>query len=268
MVNKIVSTLYVPLQPPYQVIKYDKDVAMQIGTLIITIQKESEDSTSDYQIETHSHPVVAYENKACDEMANSQLTNHNFLEGAVWNNVEVRDVTTICLTGATLTWQDFLDALEHENFITGYRKAPDVDIYWNLIKLGVKVLPPTERTCSVCLTLKVQIEECGISLQTDNNPFLYLNVSVAEDDFENDIENIYYKPEEGTWDSHEWKDEKKIWDELTQQLKDYRYVLRDLLFDKKDKHFTVKYETDSDKYKQLVERLNSVNNLVNLTFIS
>ena len=91
MVNKIVSTLYVPLQPPYQVIKYDKDVAMH------------EDSTSDYQIETHSHPVVAYENKACDEMANSQLTSHNFLEGAVWNNVEVRDVTTICLTGATLT---------------------------------------------------------------------------------------------------------------------------------------------------------------------
>ena len=164
MKGKIVSTLYVPLQPPYQVIKYDKDVAMQIGTLIVTVQKESEDSTSDYQIETHSHPVVAYENKACDEMANSQLTSHNFLEGAVWNNVEVRDVTTICLTGATLTWQDFLDALEHENFITGYRKAPDVDIYWNLIKLGVKVLPPTERTCSVCLTLKVQIEECGISL--------------------------------------------------------------------------------------------------------
>ena len=45
MKGKIVSTLYVPLQPPYQVIKYDKDVAMQIGTLIITIQKESEDST-------------------------------------------------------------------------------------------------------------------------------------------------------------------------------------------------------------------------------
>ena len=268
MKGKIVSTLYVPLQPPYQVIKYDEDVAMQIGTLIVTIQKEVEDDYSDYHIETHSHPVVSYENKACEEMTNTQLTDHSFLEGAVWNNVEVRDVTTICLTGATLTWQDYLDVLEHENLLNGYRKTPDVDIYWSLVKLGVKILPPKERTCSVCLSLKVQLEESGISLRTDNNPLLYLNVSVAEDDFEKEIENVYYNAEEGTWDSHEWKSEKDVWYELTKQLGNYKFVLRDLLFDKKDKHFTVKYETDSDKYKQLVERLNSVNNLVNLTFIS
>jgi len=34
MDNKIVSTAYVPLQPPYQIIMYDHDVAMQIGTLL------------------------------------------------------------------------------------------------------------------------------------------------------------------------------------------------------------------------------------------
>jgi len=49
MDHKIVSTAYVPLQPPYQIIKYDQDVAMQIGTLIVTIQKGAEA----YQIETH-----------------------------------------------------------------------------------------------------------------------------------------------------------------------------------------------------------------------
>ena len=38
MDNKIVSTAYVPLQPPYQIIMYDHDVAMQIGTLIVTVQ--------------------------------------------------------------------------------------------------------------------------------------------------------------------------------------------------------------------------------------
>jgi len=82
MDNKIVSTAYVPLQPPYQIIKYDQDVAMQIGTLIVTMQKGGKD----YQIETHSHPVVAYENKERDGMADNQLTRHQFLEGAVWNN--------------------------------------------------------------------------------------------------------------------------------------------------------------------------------------
>ena len=100
MDHKIVSTAYVPLQPPYQIIKYDQDVAMQIGTLIVTIQKGAEA----YQIETHSHPVVAYENKEKPELVNNELTNHQFMDGAVWSNVVVKDVTTVCLAGATLTW--------------------------------------------------------------------------------------------------------------------------------------------------------------------
>ena len=109
MDQKIVSTAYVPLQPPYQIIMYDHDVAMQIGTLIVTVQK----GAKDYQIETHSHPVVAYENKEREGMADSQLTRHQFLEGATWNNVEVKDVTTVCLAGATLTWKEFLEVLEY-----------------------------------------------------------------------------------------------------------------------------------------------------------
>ena len=152
MDNKIVSTAYVPLQPPYQIIKYDQDVAMQIGTLIVTMQKGGKD----YQIETHSHPVVAYENKERDGMADNQLTRHQFLEGAVWNNVEVRDVTTVCLAGVTLTWEKFLEVLEHESFMNMYRATPDVSLYWSLKKLGVRVLPPEVRECVVQLELRIQ----------------------------------------------------------------------------------------------------------------
>ena len=42
MENQITSTTYVPLQPPFQIIKYARDIAMQIGTLIVTIQKEGD----------------------------------------------------------------------------------------------------------------------------------------------------------------------------------------------------------------------------------
>ena len=108
MDNKIVSTTYVPLQPPFQIIKYSGDIAMQIGTLIVTIQKEGNMNDLGYQIETHSHPVVAYENKFKTE-PNRQLAAYQFLEGAVWNYVEVKDVTTICLTNARLPWQEFID---------------------------------------------------------------------------------------------------------------------------------------------------------------
>ena len=61
MDNKIVSTTYVPLQPPYQIIKYMGDIAMQIGTLIVTIQKEGNINDLWYGIETYSHAGLSYE---------------------------------------------------------------------------------------------------------------------------------------------------------------------------------------------------------------
>ena len=44
MEKEIVSTAYVPLQPPYQVVKYEQDVAMQIGMLESTSTKNGVNS--------------------------------------------------------------------------------------------------------------------------------------------------------------------------------------------------------------------------------
>lgn len=141
MENKIVSTTYVPLQPPFQIIKYSGDIAMQIGTLIVTLQKEGNVNGLGYEIETHSHPVVSYENKYKAE-PNHQLSAYHFLEGAVWNFVEVKDVTTICLSNARLPWQEFIDFLwrdiEHRHCVA----QPTVGAYWSLDKLCGGVEPP------------------------------------------------------------------------------------------------------------------------------
>ena len=56
------STTYVPLQPPYQIIKYGKDIGMQIGTMIASRHIEG-DGDEAFHIETHSYPVVTYTNK-------------------------------------------------------------------------------------------------------------------------------------------------------------------------------------------------------------
>ncbi|MBR2229125.1 MAG: hypothetical protein IJ886_02480 [Prevotella sp.] len=145
MDNKIFSTTYVPLRPPFQIIKYSDDIAMQIGTLIVTIQKEGNVNDLGYAIETHSHPVVAYDNKFKTE-PNHQLTAYHFLEGAVWNNVEVKDVTTICLTNSQLSWQDFRDFLWHEVCLRPQVRLvhPTIGAYWTLEKLcgGVKLPAP------------------------------------------------------------------------------------------------------------------------------
>lgn len=62
MTDDIFSTSYVTLQPPFQIIKYGHDIGMQIGTLIVTKQTEGNE-IHPFKIETHSYPVVAYENK-------------------------------------------------------------------------------------------------------------------------------------------------------------------------------------------------------------
>ena len=140
MKNKVISTAYAPLQPPYQVINYDHNVAMQIGTLIVTIQKDNKSVFSEFEIETHSYPVVAYENKNYDKIANNQLTQNRFLEGAVWNKVEIKEVTTLCLAGATLSWLSYMEILEHISSLNCYRGNPDVGLYWQLNKFMEEVI--------------------------------------------------------------------------------------------------------------------------------
>ena len=247
MDQKIVSTAYVPLQPPYQIIKYDQDVAMQIGTLIVTVQK----GAKDYQIETHSHPVVAYENKEREGMTDSQLTKHQFLEGATWNNVEVKDVTTVCLAGATLTWKEFLEVLEYETFLSRYHIIPDASIYWGLKKLGVKVLPPEERECTVHLGLSIQPEESGLSLQSEVSSGIFLNVSVAKED------HVFFNNKKQSWCSDAWKETPFVWQEITAQLYDYRHILRELLFKEKVTRFTVQYTTDDERFQSVIDNLNT-----------
>lgn len=266
MNNSIVSTSYVPLQPPYQIIKYDEDVAMQIGTLIVTIQKGGRSDEKAYKISTHSHPVVAYENKNDERLTNEQLTTHQFLEGAVWNNVEVKDVLTVCLTGATLTWKQFIEILEQDTFTHRYRTRPHVMLYWQLKKLGVTVLPPEDRTCYLKLHLAIQPEEAGLSLQTDHTSPIYLNVSVVEDDYEEGV--FSYNAARKTWYSSKWINDADLELALHTQLLNYKNVLRDLLYNEEDSHFTVTYATDADQFEQVVKSLNEDNFFVNLAYNS
>ena len=108
MKEKIISTTYAPLEAPYQMISYSNTLGMQIGTLIVTTADE--DSTT-YAIRTHSHPVVAYANKKDEGYRKKRFTLPT-MEGVVWDQVELRDVTTICLADEPrMSWQKYHDYL-------------------------------------------------------------------------------------------------------------------------------------------------------------
>ena len=104
----MIQTQLLQLDKPYQIISAGGQVGIQVATLIVTEEKQSEDGG--YVIDTHSHPVVSYGLKeglveefnyggsSPDDMykRNQRLQP----EGAVWNKVEVRDIHVLGVAGA------------------------------------------------------------------------------------------------------------------------------------------------------------------------
>ena len=142
MDEKNLSTNYVPLMPPYQIIKYGQEIGLQIGTLIATRAVDG-DKNHPFRIETHSYPVVAYENKETAPLGQN-LFSSCFMEGVVWNRVELRDVSTVCLSTSHLSWHEFLMFLCRDMDRTGWDAAPDVDSIVKLHALGVSIDPIPE----------------------------------------------------------------------------------------------------------------------------
>ena len=233
MDNKIVSTTYVPLQPPFQIIKYSGDIAMQIGTLIVTIQKEGNVNGLGYQIETHSHPVVSYENKFKTD-PNKQLAAYHFLEGAVWNNVEVKDVTTICLTNARLPWREFIDFLWRDVDRRLSVALPTIAAFWPLDKLCGGVEPPKSEHYTVYLDIlnytKIQGQNIPVVRSRAGDIFALNAEATNEDEM---IRTIRY------------------------EIANYIMVLRNC--QRPTSELKITYETDNPECEHLVEILNLSN---------
>lgn len=134
------STTYVPLQPPYQIIKYGEDMGMQIGTLIASSMLEDDP----FRIETHSYPVVAYADKNSKKL-DKTLYGSRPMEGVVWNRVELRDVLTVCLTGESLTWQEYINFLWADIRFKGFTSSPDFSALHDLRMFGITVAPPSPK---------------------------------------------------------------------------------------------------------------------------
>lgn len=98
------------MEHPYQIIEYQGVLGIQIGTLIVTVDK-SEESELGYSIETHSHPVVSYVNNKI----HTDIKNHRSLslpmpfEGVVWDKVELHQLRTLVREGEMLSWTNFMD---------------------------------------------------------------------------------------------------------------------------------------------------------------
>lgn len=244
MENRIINTTYVPLQPPYQIIKYTGTVGMQIGTLIVTFQKEGDTNGLGYAIETHSHPVVTYEQKEMhrDGIIHSDIP---FMEGVVWDHVELKDVTTICLSSTSLIgWNDFCSLLWEE--IERHRKKGTIAsaqpaIYWQMKRLGINLQKPKSGEYVIHLSYFIYSAKNTLRM-----------VRSSEDD-------IF--PLNASADSDE-----KLIEMMEQQLRNYSFILYDST--NNNETISIKYQyVDFDielspvradeRLKTLVEKLNN-----------
>lgn len=228
MENKITSTTYVPLQPPYQIIKYSGAIAMQIGTMVVTIQKEGNVNDIGYNIVTHSHPVVIYEDKSKVDMT-TQLSAHHFLEGSVWNYVEVKDVTTVCMNGSHLLWKEFIDFLTYDVDHRLCIAQPSTAMYWNLQDLGVEVESPAIEKYVVYLEKRLSPDGRTPVIRSRAGSIILLNAPAV------DLE--------------------EAWRILDNELRNYMYVIRNR--QRPNKSFHITFMTEEEEFRDIVERINS-----------
>ena len=73
------ETQILKLDQPYEYIYCNGSIGLHIATMIVYETKTNEDG--DYELETHSHPVVKYYNRP---------------GGTVWNRAELTDCTVLC----------------------------------------------------------------------------------------------------------------------------------------------------------------------------
>lgn len=138
MDNKIVSTTYVPLQPPFKIIKHGHKIGVQIGTQRCMIT-----DASSLRIKTRNFPVVAVEDKIM-ALRNEMLVFNGSSEGEVWDNVESQKVSVLCELGTQLSWMDFIEILWHDHARLGdpCEKIQKVHIFRKIIKYnGSQELP-------------------------------------------------------------------------------------------------------------------------------
>ena len=227
MDNKIVSTTYVPLQPPYQIIKYGKDIGMQIGTLIATSQLEG-DKDQPFKVETHSYPVVTYGSKE-RVPKDKHLFGKVFMEGVVWNRVELRDVSTICLSDSHLEWQEFVDFLWEDIARTSQRAEPHIDSLRDLLDLGVEIAPLPQNKHILHIQSYCGDWEQDFELRSDRDDILALNT--------------VYRP-----------CVEEMADILLGQVWKYKMIM--MLSGKYKKRWELEYTTDEEFLQPIVDEMN------------
>ena len=148
----MIQTSYAPLDKPYQIIEYNGRLGIQIGTLIVTKEKQC-GKDGGYAIETHSHPVVSYVNKDMPlELKNHlSLSKPRPFEGVVWDDVELYELNVIARENVEISWEDYMQLCKKIRLCELEDRRVDAEMhimnnYGLLHDWGIRVAPPPQKS--------------------------------------------------------------------------------------------------------------------------
>ena len=182
----MIQTNYVPLEHPYRVVYYNGVIGIQIGSLILAIEKQDEEGKRIVEIKTH--PVVSYSNTEKKKEITGASYPSVYAEAVVWDKVEQCEVTTLAIENGKINWDELF--YETRDYIWKIYQKSEIDGYSAVIRfsdalerLGVEVSFPDSsnivRTevclCTwkdgeghsgtgTCLTQHSQSQQCGWDL--------------------------------------------------------------------------------------------------------
>ena len=168
----MIHTELLQSEPPYQIIYACGQVGIQVATLIVTEETPKEDGS--YGITTHSHPVVNYGDKNIGIENPTDELGRNILnlkpEGAVWTDVEIKDIRVLGLSGVKQTIDDetFVSLFQTspwEIFISSKEEADrfysqQVGLFWNLSNVGLSVKRVSEAQFQIHSSSSPENEPC------------------------------------------------------------------------------------------------------------
>ncbi len=218
------STNYIPLQPPYRIIKHGNKIGVQIGIQMVTYSGGSPQRT-----ETHNYPAVAAEDRITPS-GNKEISFDSLSDFEVWDNVETKRVSVLGIAGVPLSWMNFIKILwhDHDRMNNRIARINKVFIYKKIVKYNKSQELPSPGIYS-------------IHLHTESSESTPQVVCSARDD----VFALYV----------EWTDDQMVLEKrLLDDLHEYLLILSP---GRSARFWVLKYKTDEDRLRPLVDRLNA-----------
>ena len=219
----MIQTNYVALEHPYRVIYYNGVMGLQIGTLIVTVEKQDEEGRD--TIEMRSHPVVSYCSVETKKGLNLPTFPGCYSEAVVWDQVQQNDVATLCVEGENMHIVAFINYIAEDLWKKGLKNgmgksinaAYDIRTAMKRLSIDTTIPKPENGLWKESITLGLWEEDSGVQMCGDVDTELFRFETPVDQNEEKMVEALLQQQD--------------FWGVITGVTTDFSGPIRDIVID-------------------------------------